>query len=381
MPSASTRTIQAGAPSPAPIKRKRSTSSASRSNDSDERDELEEGPSRKYKRPAAKRSGSSKAKAQGKEKEAAKPKKISMAQRQRDKLEQLRKDRHFRRLDDDTLKRIMKVSLERMFLIHRFRSQGYMREEFHVSGSGGNVYNVVLDRQVSCSCMDFSLRRKVCKHLLFVYIKVLRLKGHLPVYTQVRLSADEVAQVFDEALENPVAQALAKPELRKAWETAVGYVATEDELASGSGANDESNVPAGKRLLPEEGDVCGVCYEDLEPGSTEGLEFCLESCGRPIHSDCLETWFKTRGFDHTCIWCRAKWHDSTPNADKKPSGYGIGTGRRGAVVDAATGRQLNLDIGASSGDTADPEPAADAEAGADADAVDVFALGDTSGWE
>lgn len=362
-----------------PIKRKRSTSSASRSNDSDERDELEEGPSRKYKRPAAKRSGSSKAKAQAKEKDAAKPKKISMAQRQRDKLEQLRKDRHFRRLDDDALKRIMKVSLERMYLIHRFRSPGYMREEFHVSGSVGNVYNVVLDRQVSCSCMDFSLRRKVCKHLLFVYIKVLRLKGHLPVYTQVRLSADEVAQVFDEALENPVAQALAKPELRKAWETAVGYKPTEDELAAG--ASEESNVPAGKRRLPEEGDVCGVCYEDLEPGSTEGLEFCVESCGRPIHSDCLETWFTTRGYDHTCIWCRAKWHDSVP---KKPNGYGIGTGRRGAVVDAATGRQLNLDIGASPGDIADPdETAADAEADADADAdaVDVFALGDTSGWE
>ncbi len=126
-------------------------------------------------------------------------------------------------------------------------------------------------------------------------------------------------------------------------ESAVGYKPTDAELASGSNgvlvAEEE-----GKKLIPGEGDVCGVCYEDLEIGSTEGLEFCLKSCGRPIHTDCLQTWFNSRGYAKTCIWCRAPWHD--PNKVEKPDlredGYGIGLGRRGAVVDSSTGRQLNL---------------------------------------
>ncbi|TKY86667.1 hypothetical protein EX895_004307 [Sporisorium graminicola] len=359
--------LNAGHPSKRKVtssaKRRRSISDASRSSrgrsasHDEERDELEEGPSRKYKKPSNKASKASPSKAQDKSDAKAKgkgkgadkepkPKKITKAGLERAKLDELRSDEHFGKLDDGIIKRIAKVHLERMYLIHRFRNGEQLREEFDVSGSKGNVYKVVIDRSVSCSCMDFSLRRQVCKHLLFVYIKVLRLEGHLPVYSRIRLSADEVDQVFDEALENPVAQALAKPELRKAWETAVGYQSEgDDEVASGSGSGTGSNrdeAPAGKRLVPEEGDVCGVCYEDLEPGSIEGLEFCLESCGRPIHTDCLETWFNTRGFNRTCIWCRAI----------------------GAVVDAS-GRQLNLAAAAGLNEPVNLEPAAEAVGGED----------------
>ncbi|CBQ71722.1 conserved hypothetical protein [Sporisorium reilianum SRZ2] len=378
-----------------PIKRRRSTSDASRSGrgrsasyDDEERDELEEGPSRKYKKPSPKASkastskdqdessttGKGKAKGKGKGKGAAekeaKPKKITKASMERDKLAELRSDRHFGKLDDAVIKRMAKVHLERMYLIHRFRNGEQLREELDVSGSKGNVYKVVVDRNVSCSCMDFSLRRQVCKHLLFVYIKVLRLEGHLPIYTRVRLSVDEVEQVFDEALENPVAQALAKPALRKAWETAVGYQSDGNEMESDTEAASGSNQVeerAGKRLIPEEGDVCGVCYEDLEPGSVQGLEFCLESCGRPIHTDCLETWFNTRGFNRTCIWCRAKWHEPTVakvTVDKEARGYGVGLGPRGAVVDAS-GRQLNLAAAAGLHEPVVLEPAAEADAADD----------------
>ncbi|CDR87168.1 uncharacterized protein SPSC_00294 [Sporisorium scitamineum] len=370
-----------------PIKRRRSTSDASRSSRGpsasydEERDELEEGPSRKYKKPSPKASkslsakgndksdGQGKGKGKGADKEA-KPKKVTKASLERAKLEELRNDKHFAKLGDAAIKRIAKVYLERMYLIHRFRNGEQFCEKFHVSGSKGNVYKVIVDRNVSCSCMDFSLRRQVCKHLLFVYLKVLRLEGHLPVYSRVRLSQDEVEQVFQGALANPVAQALAKPELRKAWETAVGYQADDDEAASGSNQEEQ---PTGKQLFPAEGDVCGVCYEDLEPGSVEGLVFCLESCGRPIHTDCLEKWFDTRGFNRTCIWCRARWHNpngAKDTVERKTNGYGIGLSARGAVVDAS-GRQLNLAAAAGLDEPDVSEPAAEADAAQD----------ETNGWE
>ena len=387
-----------------PVKRKRSAGDTSPSTrgrshgrgrgrsaaaaDDDDDDELEEGPYRKYKKSspeASKKFKASPSKAKGKgtakdnkkaEEKQAKPKKPTKAAMERAKLEELRSDPHFGKLDDASIKRIAKVHLERMYLIHRFRNGDQYREEFDISGSKGNVYKVVLDRNASCSCMDFSLRRQVCKHMLFVYIKVLRLGGHLPVYTSVRLTQDQVEEAFDEALANPVAQALAKPELRKAWETAVGYQPDNDDTAAS--ASIEPAEPEGKRLIPEEGDVCGVCYEDLEPGSVEGLEFCLESCGRPIHTDCLETWFNTRGFNRTCIWCRAKWHEpgrgNSADINRKTNGYGIGLSARGAVVDA-NGRQLNLAAAAGLNDPVVPEPAVEA-GGAQADGTP-----DATGWE
>ena len=383
--------------STSPVKRKRANSTVSRSDrrssSPSEVDELEEGPSRRYRRPsdsptASKGDVSSKATGKGKRKgkaadKDAKPKKPSKAASERAKLEEIRKDRHFRKLDEATVKRIAKAHHERLYLIHRYRDGEQPREAFDVCGSKGNVYKVLVDRNVGCTCMDFKLRRQVCKHLLFVYIKVLRLPSHLPVYANIRLSEGQVQQVFDEALNDPVAHALANPELRDAWKKAVGYTS--------DGESGPSEAPVGKRLIPDEGDVCGVCYEDLEPGSVEGLEFCLESCGRPIHTDCLETWFKTRGFARTCIWCRAKWHDPYQNqaqGSQNHDGYSVGLGHRGAVVDSS-GRQLNLADAAGLGDTAaagvadaanpedhDPDALPDA-----ADLADVDNANEASGWD
>ncbi|CCF53653.1 hypothetical protein NDA11_003606 [Ustilago hordei] len=363
---------------PSTRKRRRSIGGAG---PSEEPDELEQGPSRKYARsPSSSRSPakSTKAKKPAAEKKEskAKPKKISKAAMERAKLDEVRNDEHFGKLDSDTIKRIAKAHLERMYLIHRFRrDQQTLQETFDVSGSTGNVYKVTVARHVNCSCMDFSLRRKVCKHLLFVYLKVLRLPGSLPVYKSIRLSEDQVAQVFAKALQNPIAEAMARPELRKAWETAVGY-----QPSPSDSTYEEPAAPQGKRLIPTEGDVCGVCYEDLEPGSVEGLEFCLKSCGRPIHTDCLQTWFNTRGYDRTCIWCRAKWHDSDRQDTHDTNGYGIGLGHHGAVIDRSTGRQLNLAAAIQPEPAqADPVEAAPTEAAALVEAVAAEA--DTSGWD
>ena len=47
-----------------------------------------------------------------------------------------------------------------------------LRLEFAVLGSTGNVYTVTLCRLPSCTCVDHLERKSVCKHLLFVYHKV-----------------------------------------------------------------------------------------------------------------------------------------------------------------------------------------------------------------
>lgn len=277
----------------------------------------------------------------------AKPKKLSKAAKERAKLEELRNDPHFGKLDEDSIKRISKAYLERLYLIHRFRNVGLLKEEFDVCGSKGNIYKATLANTVRCTCIDFSIRRRACKHLLFVFLRVLRIPGHLPVYTTTDLTNADLEQIFSEAQDDPVAEALATPDLRKAWETAVGYKPDAETDSSTASQASNNNRKQGKRLIPE-GDLCGVCYEDFEPGQEDSLEYCLRSCGRALHRDCLETWARSvsRG-PVTCIWCRAEWYEprgGQGSADPSvyTNGYGIGVGSRGTVVDANTGRQLNL---------------------------------------
>ena len=44
-------------------------------------------------------------------------------------------------------------------------------------GSTGNVYMATVCRLPNCTCVDFTERGQICKHLLFVYVKVARISA------------------------------------------------------------------------------------------------------------------------------------------------------------------------------------------------------------
>ena len=46
------------------------------------------------------------------------------------------------------------------------------RWQYSVLGSTGNVYQVMICRTPSCTCVDCSGRNQICKHMLFIYHKV-----------------------------------------------------------------------------------------------------------------------------------------------------------------------------------------------------------------
>ena len=152
--------------------------------------------------------------------------------------------------------RIVRVLCQRMYLINRYRSEGRPSEDFDVYGSGGNVYKVTVGPATKCSCMDWRIRRGLCKHLIFVLLKVLSIGMSSPILLNNSLTAEQVEDLFESARPNPVdADAMAPTEVREAWEMSVG-------LRSASGSKDRDQAePEGKRLLPVEGDCCPICYE------------------------------------------------------------------------------------------------------------------------
>ena len=82
--------------------------------------------------------------------------------------------------------RMERALSERLYLIER-RDESEcspsglvaLRHAFAVLGSTGNVYSVSICRTPSCTCVDFTERKAICKHLLFVYLKVRVLPTYL----------------------------------------------------------------------------------------------------------------------------------------------------------------------------------------------------------
>jgi len=106
--------------------------------------------------------------------------------------------------------RLERALNERLYLIERRDASetspsGLVnhRHLFEVLGSTGNVYTVAVSRLPSCTCFDFRERKQICKHLLFVYIKVLRLPRDSPLAVQHGLLRSELDQIFADGSTDP----------------------------------------------------------------------------------------------------------------------------------------------------------------------------------
>ena len=82
--------------------------------------------------------------------------------------------------------RINRARTQRLFLVHTSDIQhdahphGGISITFAVLGSTGNVYQVVLSKVPSCSCPDHA-KGNLCKHILFVMLRVVGLESHSPL--------------------------------------------------------------------------------------------------------------------------------------------------------------------------------------------------------
>ncbi|GAB4820534.1 hypothetical protein N2152v2_007580 [Parachlorella kessleri] len=193
----------------------------------------------------------------------------------------------------------------RLFLIDRkllspVGSEEGAAEEFAVLGATGNVYTVTICRQPQCTCPDY-LKGNLCKHILFVMLRVLRLPTDEPLVWQRALLTDEVNAVLSgEKSEGPA-------EVQRGVLAADAVRAQYRRLSSqgGSGSGEEH---ASGNQRPVEGD-CPICFESL---SAQGMgdnkvTFCAGSCGNNVHVGCMRMWL---GSHHTtCPLCRAPWVD------------------------------------------------------------------------
>lgn len=190
------------------------------------------------------------------------------------------------------LERLTRASRHRLFLVDKKDEQGTIA--CAVMGSNGNIYKCHISVQPSCECPDFQTRKGTgtegpCKHLIFVFTRVLKVPREDPTWWQIRLLSSELQKIVEEAPKGP---------LREAGVMAQDVVV--EQYQQSSEAPDEE----GRRPLEGE---CTICYEDLAAGDEnqspgEKTTYC-KKCGNNFHSMCLQNWHRAQR-NPTCPLCR-----------------------------------------------------------------------------
>ncbi|WOO84438.1 E3 ubiquitin-protein ligase Zswim2 [Vanrija pseudolonga] len=216
--------------------------------------------------------------------------------------------------------RSQRVMSQRMFMVDRedTGSAENLASVFKVLGSTGNVYTVEISHLPSCDCPDFAKGNSPCKHIIFIFLKVLKVPLGSTVWYQRALLTSELRAVMDAV---PAAADVAvAPRVRAAFLKATGSTRVEEEAPAEP--EDKSADDEGKRLSSI-GEDCPVCFEEMSEAehAANGLVFDLSDggCGKPLHAQCFAMWSQTaraKSAPATCVWCRSAWKATPkPNAD------------------------------------------------------------------
>ncbi|GLT85444.1 hypothetical protein SLE2022_036340 [Rubroshorea leprosula] len=179
--------------------------------------------------------------------------------------------------------RIARALRHRLLLLHRYDSS------FFVLGATGNVYTVALSATPSCTCPD---RTTPCKHILFVFIRVLGVPLGDVCLRRRTLRPCQLSRLLDTPT---LPESLARASLREKFHQ-LYFRANRGESRSEIGEI-------------EEGTTCPICLDEVEKG--QRIAACA-TCRNLIHEECLVRWKRSRGRrSASCVICRARWQDRT----------------------------------------------------------------------
>ena len=184
-----------------------------------------------------------------------------------------------------TIKRVERALSQRLYMIERVDGSNYL-----VQGSSDSCYVVSLDQnndtnEWSCECPDNEIRGYICKHMIFIMVRVLR------------LSVNDLARKLDCDDLFALQQLILR---HRSNSLHPDTLLQRDRPINTRNENVREEVT--RREINSE---CPICYEEMK--NSERIVWCKYSCGNNVHKGCFDRWARTRGRNLTCVWCRAKW--------------------------------------------------------------------------
>jgi len=177
---------------------------------------------------------------------------------------------------------------QNIYLIETIVNVDECERKYVVMGSTGNVYDVTIKTEPSCTCPDFVTRGRRCKHIYFILVKVMKtVDSDKDEYTK-----DDLEYMFNN-IPNITNNLVIDDDLKKE------YVKLKQAV----------NLEMVNQKDTD--DLCPICLDDLENG--DEIDYCKYSCGKGIHKLCYSMW--TKQHVATCVFCKAEW------TKKDSSGY------------------------------------------------------------
>ena len=213
--------------------------------------------------------------------------------------------------------RISRALHQRLYLIEGKTSDNG-GAQFAVLGSTGNVYDVTIANTANCDCPDHG-RSYLCKHILFVLLKVLRVDADSPLVYQSAWLSSELATMLAGWTERQRGRDVLANDL-----VLQKYAEMKNPEGKRSAEDDGNDEGCRKQVDPDTD--CPICFDVL---GSEELTYCRVACGTNFHKSCMERWGSTSGYYGsakrlTCPNCRSPWEDPTISSCKKRSRHDEG---------------------------------------------------------
>jgi hypothetical protein len=156
--------------------------------------------------------------------------------------------------------------------------------EFQVKGSTGNKYKIVLNtHKMSCSCSDFKIRHRICKHLFFIIVRIAKDKDTFDI-----LGTCPDIDIF--GLNPSLSRLLTERLMRRVAEEPKKIVKIEE----------------GSRM----DETCSICFEDID--LDKSIDKC-NACKHLFHVGCIIMWLK---YKKNCPLCRKMWYIESEGIDE-----------------------------------------------------------------
>ena len=201
-----------------------------------------------------------------------------------------------------TQARIDRAKTQRLYLVQRGEVTEELECDFIVLGSTGNVYTVHIGRLPTCTCPDHQ-RGHLCKHILFIFLKVIGLEADSKIIYQAALVESELRNVFACMEERRVGGVvLANEQVRTM------YAASLEEATTPT----PPNGAVQRKALQDYVD-CPICFDAMVETGIHKLTYCRAMCGTNFHEDCIRRWLGQNRNHPTCPNCRQPWQATNAN--------------------------------------------------------------------
>jgi len=165
---------------------------------------------------------------------------------------------------------------QKIFLIETKEVTDDNIREYVVIGASHNVYNVVIKNTPTCTCPDYITRKKRCKHIYFVMLRIMKVND----CDKKKYCDNELQEMFKNI-----------PTITKL-------------LCVNNKVKDQYLQSKINDVTVKTDDICPICLDDIQNG--DEYEYCKSQCGKCVHTSCFKMWCVKN--QPICLMCRSPWN-------------------------------------------------------------------------